>query len=353
MENSYFKNTNFPLPFGELQARFGRSASASRSSAATHSAAFPVPPPQGGQRAEPYPHVNLNGPLPPFEPPGLNYGPVYSSDRTSSVTFPRAPLESERFGSLPPTRMFASCAQFQPPPRSNGGGEFYPASWSVPAPPMNVNIPPPPSVNVPPPPINRNIPPPGFNPRVPPPTVFSARCPPTVVPSSASTNALVCSRLVLTTVSQASSFNSTTHIAGAGDRRFGLPPQPVPSFINCQRIPSDMNDCSVGGSVVQHTSLRQSFDGAFSNVGRSSNYPSVPSDITTVSKSSTAPADKCTHTDDQPMSLSVAGDTTHSSITGVDDVARTCENIVPSSRTRRRASTESNVTVSANNMIIM
>jgi len=332
MENSFFKNTNSRLPFSQFQTRCGGSATAT----------FSTPPAQRGQFAEPRMPVG----------PRLNYGQVYTSVHSSPNTFVQAPFESQQFSSSRQIRPFAAVAQYQPPRRGNDAGEFQLTSWNVninvPPPPVNVNVPPPPSVNInipPPSPINRNIPPPGFNPMVPPPPVFNPHCAPPVVAASTNSSALVCRPLVVTNASQPSTFTSRTCAAGAGEQRFGISRQPVSSFINCQRIPvNNVNEPSMSESVVHYRSVQPSCRRAFSNDREITKSSSVASYDARVSESSTVPADNYSNTDGKLLSLSTADDITHSSDDGTAVVAATSEVFV--SRSRRRMSARSNITVS-------
>jgi len=338
MENSYPKDANSRLPFGEFQARFDGNIGRSRSSAATHLVNLSTPPPQIGQFADPR----------MFPGPGFKSVQTYASDQLSANAFGQVPFESPPFQTEPRTRPLTSTSQFTypsySPPRSGFVGEFQPRPWNMPSPPVNVNVPPPPLINVnmplPLPPIDASIPPPGFHLRVPPP-VFNRNCPPPAIPSSTSTSMLPHSQL-MSNVPQTSSFVNRTPVAGTREQSLGIQRQPMPSFISSQRIPSN----SVIDVDVLYRPNWPSFHGALSNDDGISKSPSVSGYVPTVSVSSATSANKCADTDSKSLLLSTVTKNSCSSLGGLA-VATTMPQTLPESR-RRRASRKSTVTVSCN-----
>lgn len=345
MENSYSKNSNSRLPFGEFQIHDSGSVCSSRPSAPLHNAAFSTPPPPTGQLSEPR----------ICAAPRPSCGPVYTPDHNLSNTFGQTPNAPRQLGGLRQTMPFAPVAQFHHSVRSNFAGEFLPTSWyanaNIPSLPVNVNVPPllSANVNVPSlPPINTNIPPPGFNPSIPPPPVFRPECLPSM--ATASTSALAGSPALLTSAQWASSFTDRTHMTSARQPIFEILPPRVPRFVSHQRmVINNMNE-NIGSAVQCVPKPDQwSVHGSVSNEGGISHVPTDHSAIAQVFKSSAVLSDKHDNVEkcheSSSLLLSAVDDSAHPSVGGTAVVSTTQENPVSDSH-RRRASTRSVITVS-------
>ena len=344
MENSYFTNTNWRLPFGGFQARgTGDSVCGNRSSAPPHNAAFSSHPPPPVLVAEPQ-----------FVRTGQRPSSAYAADHNSSNNIRQAtPIAAGQFGGgLPPTMPLPPGPQFQP----SVAGEFRPSSWYIntdaPPPPVNVGVPPPQSANVnapppPPPAIPMNIPPPGFNPRVLPPPIFS----PQHLPPVAVTSSSLGSSLPLTSARWAS-FTDQTNFTGARQPTFRSVPPHVSHFINRQRFPpSNSNDDNSGFAVQPCRPVRQRVCGSFFRDDHISYLQPVQSSISQVYNSSAVLSDKRNSVEkclkSSSLSLSTADDSACPSIGTTALVSTTVANLVSQSR-RRRTSTRNCITVSCN-----